>query len=128
MSPVPNSWQATKVGGGPVPIETSEGWLLVYHGVLTSCNGYVYSAGVALLDLDEPWRLIARSPTYILSPQTAYECVADVANVVFPCAMLCDESTGRLAIYYGAADTVTAMAFGYVSELVEFAKEHSLPV
>jgi beta-1,4-mannooligosaccharide/beta-1,4-mannosyl-N-acetylglucosamine phosphorylase len=128
MSPVPNSWQATKVGGGPVPIETSEGWLLVYHGVLTSCNGYVYSAGVALLDLDEPWRLIARSAPYILSPQTAYECVGDVANVVFPCAMLCDEPTGRLAIYYGAADTVTAMAFGYVSELVEFAKEHSLPV
>jgi beta-1,4-mannooligosaccharide/beta-1,4-mannosyl-N-acetylglucosamine phosphorylase len=52
--------------------------------------------------------------------------VGDVANVVFPCAMLCDEATQRLAIYYGAADTVTAMAFGYVSELVEFAKEHSI--
>jgi beta-1,4-mannooligosaccharide/beta-1,4-mannosyl-N-acetylglucosamine phosphorylase len=54
--------------------------------------------------------------------------VGDVQNVVFPCAMLCDEPTGRVAIYYGAADTVTAMAFGYVSELVDFAKEHSLPV
>ncbi len=91
MSPVANSWQATKVGGGPVPIETSEGWLLIYHGVLTSCNGYVYSAGVALLDLDEPWKVMARSTPYILSPQASYECVGDVANVVFPCAMLCDE-------------------------------------
>jgi beta-1,4-mannooligosaccharide/beta-1,4-mannosyl-N-acetylglucosamine phosphorylase len=126
MSPVANSWQATKVGGGPVPIETSEGWLLVYHGVLTSCNGYVYSAGVALLDLDEPWKVLARAAPYVLSPQAPYECVGDVANVVFPCAMLCDEATQRLAIYYGAADTVTAMAFGYVSELVEFAKEHSI--
>jgi beta-1,4-mannooligosaccharide/beta-1,4-mannosyl-N-acetylglucosamine phosphorylase len=128
MSPVVNSWQATKVGGGPVPIETSEGWLVIYHGVLTSCNGYVYSAGVALLDSDEPWKVIARSAPYILSPQTTYECVGDVQNVVFPCAMLCDEPTGRVAIYYGAADTVTAMAFGYVSELVDFAKEHSLPL
>ncbi len=126
MSPIANSWQATKVGGGPVPIETSEGWLLIYHGVLTSCNGYVYSAGVALLDLDEPWKVLARSAPYVLSPQTPYECVGDVPNVVFPCAMLCDEPTQRLAIYYGAADTVTAMAFGYVSELVEFAKEHSV--
>jgi beta-1,4-mannooligosaccharide/beta-1,4-mannosyl-N-acetylglucosamine phosphorylase len=126
MSPVANSWQSTKVGGGPVPIETSEGWLLIYHGVLTSCNGYMYSAGVALLDLDEPWKVRARSAPYVLSPQAPYECVGDVANVVFPCATLCDEPTQRLAIYYGAADTVTAMAFGYVHELVDFAKEHSL--
>ncbi len=126
MSPVSNSWQSTKVGGGPVPIETSEGWLLMYHGVLTSCNGFVYSAGVALLDLDQPWKIIARSAPYVLSPQTTYERVGDVPNVVFPCAMLCDELTGRLAIYYGAADTVTALAFGYVSDLVEFARDQSL--
>lgn len=48
-------WQATKIGAGPTPIETTEGWLLIYHGVLTSCNGFVYSAGgAALLDLAEP--------------------------------------------------------------------------
>jgi beta-1,4-mannooligosaccharide/beta-1,4-mannosyl-N-acetylglucosamine phosphorylase len=126
MSPIANTWQSTKVGGGPVPIETSEGWLLVYHGVLTSCNGFVYSAGVALLDLDQPWKVIARSAPYVLSPQATYECVGDVPNVVFPCAMLCDDATGRLAIYYGAADTVTALAFGHVADLVEFAKEQSL--
>jgi beta-1,4-mannooligosaccharide/beta-1,4-mannosyl-N-acetylglucosamine phosphorylase len=126
MAPVPCSWQETKVGAGPVPIETSKGWLLLYHGVLTSCNGFVYSAGVALLDLDEPWRVIARSAPYVLAPQAPYECVGDVPNVVFPCATLCDADTGRLAIYYGAADTVTALAFAYVDELVRFAREHSL--
>ncbi len=126
MAPVENSWQDTKVGGGPIPIETSEGWLLIYHGVLTSCNGFVYSASVALLDLEKPWKVIARAAPYVISPQTLYECVGDVPNVVFPCAALCDADTGRLAIYYGAADTVTGLAFAYVDELVEFAKKNSL--
>jgi beta-1,4-mannooligosaccharide/beta-1,4-mannosyl-N-acetylglucosamine phosphorylase len=128
MGPVAGSWQATKVGAGPVPVETSEGWLLLYHGVLTSCNGFVYSVGVALLDLDQPWRVTARSAPYVLAPETLYERVGDVSNVVFPCAALCDADTGRLAIYYGAADTVTAVAFAHVGELVRFAKEHSLLV
>lgn len=125
LAPVPNSWQATKVGGGPVPLETSAGWLLLYHGVLTSCNGFVYSVGVALLDRDEPWRVLARAAPYVLAPQAQYERVGDVPNVVFPCAMLCDAGTGRLAIYYGAADTVTALAFARVDELVAFALEQS---
>ena len=126
LGTVPNSWQATKVGAGPVPLETSEGWLLLYHGVLTSCNGFVYGAGVALLDRDEPWRVVARAAPHVLAPETPYECVGDVPNVVFPCSMLCDSATGRLAIYYGAADTVTAIAFAYVDELVRFAQEHAL--
>ena len=127
LAPVDNSWQATKVGGGPVPLETSEGWLLLYHGVLTSCNGFVYAVGVALLDRDEPWRVIARAAPHVLAPETSYECTGDVPNVIFPCAMLCDAPTGRLAIYYGAADTVTGLAFAYADELVRFAREHPLP-
>lgn len=125
LSTVPDSWQATKVGAGPVPLETPEGWLLLYHGVLTSCNGFVYSMGVALLDRDEPWKVVARAAPYVLAPQAPYECVGDVPNVVFPTAMLCDATSGRLAVYYGAADTVTALAFAYVDELVRFAKEQS---
>ena len=119
-------WQSTKVGAGPIPIETSEGWLLIYHGVLTSCNGFVYSAGAALLDLDQPWKVIARSRRYFMSPQTVYENVGDVPNVVFPCAALCDADTGRFALYYGGADTVVAVAFGYVNELIDFIKEDPL--
>jgi len=60
----------------------------------------------------------------VLSPQEPYERIGDVPNVVFPCAMLCDAGTGRLAIYYGAADTVTGLAFAYVDELVQFAQEY----
>lgn len=120
-------WQSTKIGAGPVPLETTEGWLLIYHGVLTSCNGFVYSFGAALLDLEKPWKVIYRTAPYLLSPQREYECVGDVPNVVFPCAMLADAATGRLAIYYGAADTVTCLAFAYVDELLAFIKENSLP-
>lgn len=113
-------WAWTKVGAGPTPIETSEGWLLIFHGVLTSCNGFVYSMGAALLDLDQPWKVIARAKPYLLSPQTLYECVGDVPNVVFPCAALLDGESGRLAIYYGAADTVVALAFCQVDELIDY--------
>jgi beta-1,4-mannooligosaccharide/beta-1,4-mannosyl-N-acetylglucosamine phosphorylase len=120
----PGSWCYTKVGAGPIPIETSEGWLMIFHGVLTSCNGYVYSMGAALLDLDQPWKVICRLSPYLMSPQTLYECVGDVPNVVFPCAALVDADTGRLAIYYGAADTVTALAFTTVTDLVNFIKEN----
>jgi beta-1,4-mannooligosaccharide/beta-1,4-mannosyl-N-acetylglucosamine phosphorylase len=121
-----SGWQSTKVGAGPIPIETSEGWLLIYHGVLTSCNGFVYSAGAALLDLDAPWKVIARGRRYLFSPHTLYECVGDVPNVAFPCAALCDAETGRLAIYYGAADTVVALAFAYVDEIIDFIKADPL--
>ncbi len=118
-------WQATKVGSGPTPIETTEGWLLIYHGVLTSCNGFVYSMGAALLDIDKPWKVLYRTEPYLLSPQETYECVGDTPNVVFPCAALCDAPTGRIAIYYGAADTVTCLAFTQVDELIDFIKSNS---
>ena len=118
-------WESTKVGPGPIPIETIEGWLLIYHGVLNSCNGFVYSAGVVLLDLEQPWKVIARARPYVISPQMLYECVGDVPNVVFPCAALCDAPSGRIAIYYGCADTVTGLAFARANELVEFAKANS---
>jgi len=119
-------WQSTKIGAGPIPIETSEGWLLIYHGVLTSCNGFVYSMGAALLDLDEPWKVLYRSQPYILSPQMIYECVGDVPNVVFPCAALCDAASGKLAIYYGAADTVTCLAYTTTDALIDFVKSNSM--
>ena len=118
MSPEPWTWRSTKVGAGPTPIETGEGWLLIYHGVLTSCNGFVYSMGAALLDLDEPWRVVALGRDYLLSPQEPYEQVGDVPNVVFPCAALLDRPTGRLTIYYGGADTVVCVAHGYLSEVI----------
>ena len=118
-------WQELKIGAGPVPTETSEGWLLIYHGVLLSCNGYVYSAGASILDRDEPWKVKYRTKPYILAPTQLYEQVGDVPNVVFPCANLCDAETGRMTIYYGGADTVVCMAHTTVDELIDFVKENS---
>jgi beta-1,4-mannooligosaccharide/beta-1,4-mannosyl-N-acetylglucosamine phosphorylase len=118
-------WEGTKIGAGPVPIETSEGWLVIYHAVIGNCNGFVYSMGSSLLDLENPERLLARGNQYLLSPEKDYETTGFVPNVAFPCATLCDADTGRLAIYYGAADTYTALAFGNVHEIVAWTKANS---
>jgi beta-1,4-mannooligosaccharide/beta-1,4-mannosyl-N-acetylglucosamine phosphorylase len=125
MAPLPWTWQSTKLGAGPIPIETDAGWLLIYHGVLTSCNGFVYSMGAALLDLDEPWRVVARGRDYLLAPRVSYEQVGDVPNVVFPCSALVDRDLDRVTIYYGAADTVVCMAHGRLSEILRFVHERS---
>lgn len=121
-----SAWQSTKIGPGPIPIETDEGWLMIYHGVITTCNGFVYRMGSALLDIDEPWKVKYRTKDYILAPHKLYECVGDVPNVVFPCATLNDADTGRIAIYYGCADTVTGVAFTTIDELIQFTKKYAL--
>ena len=118
-------WESLKIGAGPIPIETSEGWLCFYHGVLQSCNGYVYSFGACILDIDKPWKVKYRCSEYLLNPRELYECVGDVPNVAFPCAALCDADTGRIAIYYGCADTCVSMAFCNVDEVVDYVKSHS---
>ena len=118
-------WESTKIGAGPIPIETDRGWLIFYHGVLTSCNGFVYSFSAALLDKDEPWKVLKRGRDYLISPQTMYECVGDVPNVTFPCANLVDADTGRIAIYYGCADTVTSLCFTTVDDVMEWLDNNS---
>jgi beta-1,4-mannooligosaccharide/beta-1,4-mannosyl-N-acetylglucosamine phosphorylase len=118
-------WQGTKIGAGPVPIETKEGWLLIYHGVSGTCNGFVYSFGAALLDINEPSRVLYRTRDYILTPEKSYETTGFVPNVAFPCATLFDDETGRIAIYYGAADTFTAIAFTQADILIDYIKKNS---
>lgn len=118
-------WQNVKIGAGAAPIETTEGWLLLYHGVSSTCNGFVYSFGAALLDIDEPSKVLYRTRDYLLTPQKPYETTGFVPNVIFPCATLQDAATGRIAIYYGAADTYVAVAYAKVDELVDFIKSNS---
>ena len=118
-------WQHLKIGAGPIPIETNEGWLMIYHGVLHTCNGYVYSFGAALLDLEEPSKVLYRSEPYMLTPEETYETVGFVPNVAFPCSALVDTDDGRIAIYYGAADTYIAVAFGYVDEIIDWIKKNN---
>lgn len=119
-------WENVKIGGGAAPIETSEGWLLIYHGVTGTCNGYVYSIGGAILDMDEPSRVKYRCENFLLTPEAWYEERGFVPNVTFPCAVLQDRETNRLAIYYGAADSYVGLAFAYADELVDYIKAHSL--
>lgn len=121
-----SAWQSKKIGPGPIPIETDEGWLLIYHGVINTCNGFVYRVGAALLDIEKPWIVKERGAYYILGPRELYECVGDVPNVTFPCATLQDAATGRIAIYYGCADTVTGLAFTTADDLLAYIKAHPL--
>ncbi|WHX47747.1 glycoside hydrolase family 130 protein [Paenibacillus woosongensis] len=118
-------WQSVKIGGGPAPIETTEGWLMFYHGVTGTCNGLVYSMGAVILDRDEPSKVKYRSANYVLTPEEWYEERGFVNNVVFPCATLHDAEAGRIAIYYGAADTYVGVAYTTVQEIVEYVKETS---
>ncbi|MEO3947759.1 glycoside hydrolase family 130 protein [Gorillibacterium sp. CAU 1737] len=118
-------WQGVKIGGGPNPIETNEGWLMIFHGVSGTCNGFVYSMSAALLDLEDPSKVLYRSGDYLLTPEESYETTGFVPNVAFPCATLHDPATGRIAIYYGAADTHVAVAFTEVNTLVDWIKEHN---
>lgn len=115
-------WQNVKIGGGPAPIETSEGWLMFYHGVTGTCNGFVYSMGAVILDLDEPSKVLYRSKNLILTPEKWYEERGFVPNVIFPCATLQDADTGRISIYYGAADTYVGVAYTTVEEIVTYVK------
>lgn len=124
MSPS-KGWESTKIGAGPIPIETDRGWLMFYHGVLTSCNGFVYSFSAALMDKDEPWKPIKRGNEYLISPQKPYECIGDVPNVTFPCANLVDAATGRIAIYYGCADTTVSLCFTTVDDVMDYLDKHS---
>jgi len=94
--------EVSYLGGGCPPIETAYGWLLIYHGVHDTTKGYVYSACVALLDIDDPTKEIARLPYPLFKPDYDWELKGEVNNVCFPTgAVLFDD---MLYIYYGAAD------------------------
>lgn len=102
-------WDAGKIGLGPPPLETPEGWLLCYHGVHMTSSGPIYRVGLALLDLDEPRRVLRRTDEWVLAPTAPYERSGDVNKVVFPTGWVLDPDTGQLAIYYGAGDSVIAL-------------------
>jgi len=106
-------WEETKIGGGAPPIKTEVGWLIIYHGVAPGC----YRAGAALLDLNDPSKVIGRTKDPILEPEEEYERVGDVNNVVFPEGAVV--INGKLFVYYGAADKVVGVATCSLAELLE---------
>ncbi len=100
-------WDELRIGAGDVPVRTPHGWLTIYHGV-NRAQGYCL--GAALLDLDNPSRVIARSNEPLLAPDAPYETCGFFDNTVFTCGSVLDDATGLLHLYYGAADAVTCLA------------------
>lgn len=114
MGPRVGFWDETKVGASAVPFKIEQGWLEVYHGADRNSR---YCLGAALLDAEQPWKVIARTEKPILEPQADYEVEGFFGNVVFTCGLLCEED--KLKIYYGAADTCICYAELPLQEVVE---------
>ena len=112
-------WDSLRIGIGPPPLRTDHGWLLIYHGVKDTVAGDIYRVGLALLDLDEPTRVLRRLPAWILAPLAAYERTGDVPNVVFPCGLLHDPDSDELRLYYGAADSSICLATARLPDILE---------
>jgi len=112
-------WDSLRIGIGPPPLWTEHGWLLLYHGVKDTVSGQVYRVGLALLDLDEPTRVLRRLPNWIFAPLASYERTGDVPNVVFPCGLLHDAASGDVHLYYGAADNSICLATARLDDLLD---------
>jgi predicted GH43/DUF377 family glycosyl hydrolase len=113
-------WDANKIGLSPPPLETSEGWLVLYHGVRETVGGSIYRVGLALLDREDPTRVLRRSDQWIFGPEEPYELSGDVGNVVFPGGWILQGD--ELRLYYGGADSCVAVAIASLSNVLNFLK------
>ena len=120
-------WDSGKIGVGPPPLETPEGWLLLYHGVHYTASGALYRVGLALLDLEDPRIVLRRSDDWVMGPVEPYEQAGDVGGVVFPCGWVHDPATDELRIYYGAADSSVAVATARLSDVVSYIRSCPKP-
>ena len=111
------AWDAVRVGAGPPPLLTRLGWLLIYHGVKVYGGNTVYRTGVALLDTDNPNRVLARAPGWVFQAETPYERAGFVPSVVFPTGLIVRGD--EIWIYYGAADSVVCLAIARLDDLLE---------
>jgi beta-1,2-mannobiose phosphorylase / 1,2-beta-oligomannan phosphorylase len=112
-------WDANKIGLSPPPIETAQGWLVIYHGVRQTAAGAIYRLGLALFDLARPEICLKRGNEWVFGPQTSYEQRGDVDNVVFPCGLIIAPDGDTIRLYYGAADTSVGMATGSIRAILE---------
>lgn len=115
----PGWWDSTRVGLGPPPIETAEGWLIIYHGVRQTASGSLYRVGLALLDLENPRIIRNRSDQWVFGPYESYERIGDVPGVTFPTGTVYDSETDQLIMYYGAADSTVCLATARLQNLVD---------
>jgi beta-1,4-mannooligosaccharide/beta-1,4-mannosyl-N-acetylglucosamine phosphorylase len=114
-------WDGDKVGGGPPPIETPDGWLIIFHGVKSTSHGPIYRVGLALLDLENPHHVIRRIPRWVFGPKEPYESTGFIPGVVFPTGTIVKGDD--LMLYYGAADTRIAVATTKIQTLLDALKD-----
>lgn len=120
-------WDANRIGLSPPPLETKEGWLILYHGVRVTAGGCLYRLGLALLDLADPGQVLRRSDEWVFAPETAYERQGDVNGVVFPCGWIADEARGLVRLYYGGADTCLGLATARLADLLDYLRACPAP-
>ncbi len=118
-------WDANKIGLSPPPIETPQGWLVIYHGVKHTAAGCIYRLGLALFDLHSPERCLKRGSEWVFGPQEPYEQHGDVGNVVFPCGYTLAPDGDTINLYYGAADTSIGLATGSLRALLEWLERNA---
>lgn len=115
-------WDGVRIGVGAQPVRTEEGWLLIYHGVKEMAGHPVYRLGLALLDLHDPRKVLARASEWVFGPQREYEQRGLVPNVVFTCGAVCRGD--EVWMYYGAADTAIGLAVAKTTDLLAFVRRH----
>ncbi len=120
-------WDANKIGLNPPPMETEDGWLILYHGVKKTAAGSIYRLGLALLELENPLHVLRRTDEWILGPEKKYEREGDVDDVVFPCGWIYVPETDEIKVYYGAADTSIAIAVTKKQDVLAFLRNCPAP-
>ncbi|MFW6061360.1 MAG: glycoside hydrolase family 130 protein [Planctomycetota bacterium] len=118
FTPRPRYWDSFRVGASAPPIKTDRGWLEIYHGVKMTSAGPIYRIGTAMLDLENPARVVGRCLSPLLSPREWFERVGDVGNVVFACGAIVEDDD-EVKIYYGAADTSICVATTTMDQLID---------
>ncbi len=117
-------WDANKIGLSPPPLETPQGWLVIYHGVRQTAAGSLYRLGLALFDLNTPETCLKRGDEWIFGPEETYEQVGDVGYVTFPCGYTIGNDGDTIHMYYGAADSSICLATGSIRELLGWLEQH----
>jgi predicted GH43/DUF377 family glycosyl hydrolase len=113
-------WDANKIGLSPPPLETPQGWLVIYHGVRMTGSGCIYRLGLALFDLHTPEKCLKRGDEWVFGPEEPYERQGDVDNAIFPCGYTIAPDGDTLHLYYGAADSSIALATGSIRTMLEW--------
>lgn len=118
-------WDANKIGLCSPPIETAQGWLVIYHGVRQTASGSIYRLGLALFDLERPEICLRRSDSWVFGPEASYERGGDVKDVVFPCGQTIGADGDTINLYYGAGDSCVALATSSIHCLLAWLNANS---